>query len=105
MADPFPITRPEMIEAHLRALDRQIARRELSALPGVREVLWQSRELITHLARERQPNDLFSSIMTMLDPGTDETPADLLLMDMINRELERFAEELKPRISRPKGTA
>ena len=48
---------------------------------------------------------LFSSIMSMLDPGTDETPADLSRMDMINRELERFAEELKLRISRPKGTA
>lgn len=41
---------------------------------------------------------LFASIMGMLDPGSDETPADLRRMDLINQELEAFTEELKLRV-------
>lgn len=37
---------------------------------------------------------LWSSIMTMLDPGADETPADMRRMDLIATELENFADEL-----------
>lgn len=44
---------------------------------------------------------LFSSIITMLDPGSEETPGDLQRMDLINAELEAFGEELKARIGKP----
>ena len=38
---------------------------------------------------------LFSSIVSMLDPGTDEiTEADLTRMDLIHKELEAFRLEL-----------
>jgi hypothetical protein len=36
---------------------------------------------------------LFSSIMNMLDPETEETAADMRRMDMINDELNKFAKE------------
>lgn len=48
---------------------------------------------------------LFSSIMAMLEPGVMETPDDLRRMDLINTELEAFGEQLKLRISQPKGQA
>lgn len=38
---------------------------------------------------------LFASIVRMLDPGSDPTKADLRRMDSIERELDRFADELK----------
>lgn len=41
---------------------------------------------------------LFSSIMSILDPGTNPTKADLRRMDLIDRELNAFAEELKTRV-------
>ena len=63
------------IAAHLAALDRQIARRELSALPGLREVLSQSRELITHLARERQPVDQLLDALRLWQWKREETLA------------------------------
>lgn len=48
---------------------------------------------------------LFSSIMTILDPGLDETEADLRRMGQINQELEAFGEELKLKAARPQGSA
>jgi hypothetical protein len=48
---------------------------------------------------------LFSSIMTMLDPGVDEIPADLTRMDLINQELDAFRHELELRVAKPKGSA
>jgi hypothetical protein len=48
---------------------------------------------------------LFSSIMTMLDPGVDETPADLNRMDLINQELDAFRHELELRVAKPAGKA
>jgi hypothetical protein len=46
---------------------------------------------------------LFSSIMTILEPGQDETEADLTRMDLIHKELEVFRKELELRASRPAG--
>ena len=48
---------------------------------------------------------LFSSIMTMLDPGDGESEADLHKMDLIDKELRAFAKEMELRVSRSKGTA
>jgi hypothetical protein len=38
---------------------------------------------------------LFSTVMRILDPGTEPTLADLRKMDQINAELERFLEAYK----------
>ena len=46
---------------------------------------------------------LFSSIMTILEPGQDETEADLTRMDLIHKELEAFGKELELRMSKPAG--
>jgi len=40
---------------------------------------------------------LFASIMAILDPDADPTPADLRRMDLISRELAAYAERLKVR--------
>lgn len=48
---------------------------------------------------------LFFSMMTMLDPGIEETPADLRRMELIDKELRTFGEELKLRVQRPRGSA
>jgi hypothetical protein len=48
---------------------------------------------------------LFSSILTFLDPGTEETAADLRRMGLINAELEAFGKELELRFKRPGGSA
>lgn len=45
---------------------------------------------------------LFSSIMSILEPGAEPTEADLRRMDIINAELEAFTRELKLRLA-PKG--
>jgi len=42
---------------------------------------------------------LFASIMTILDPGSEPTRADLRRMELIHRELEAFATELKLRLT------
>ena len=47
---------------------------------------------------------LFASMLGMLDPGVEETPDDMRRMELIARELETFAEELKLRVSRTKGS-
>jgi hypothetical protein len=38
---------------------------------------------------------LFSSIMNILDPGTEPTEQDLRRMDRINNELDEFVEQMK----------
>lgn len=38
---------------------------------------------------------LFSSILAILDEGTEATPADLQRMTLINEELESFVQELR----------
>ncbi len=48
---------------------------------------------------------LFSSLMTLLDPGMEATDADLHRMDLIHRELEAFGEELKLKVAKPRGSA
>lgn len=42
---------------------------------------------------------LFASIMTILDPGSEPPRADLRRMELIHRELEAFATELKLRLT------
>lgn len=46
---------------------------------------------------------LFSSIMSALDPGKEETPGDIHKMSQIQVELDRFEDELRLRIAKPKG--
>jgi hypothetical protein len=48
---------------------------------------------------------LFSSIMTILDPGADPTTADLRRMELISDELETFGKEMELRMSKPAGTS
>jgi hypothetical protein len=48
---------------------------------------------------------LFTSIMKMLEPGTEETEADLRRIVLIDEELRKFGEELELRVGRPKGSA
>ena len=47
---------------------------------------------------------LFASIMSMLDPGLEETPADLTRMDLIHKELAAFEQELRLRMTKPAGS-
>ena len=48
---------------------------------------------------------LFSSIMTILDPGADPTTTDLRRMELISDELETFGKEMELRMSKPAGTS
>lgn len=48
---------------------------------------------------------LFASIMTILDEDSEPTNADLKRMDLILRELNRFADEVKLTVEPPKGRA
>lgn len=41
---------------------------------------------------------LFSSILTVLDPGSEPTDADMERMNLINKELSDFANELMTRL-------
>jgi hypothetical protein len=42
---------------------------------------------------------LFASIMTILDPGSEPTDADMVRMDKISDELEKFGHEFEAKIS------
>jgi hypothetical protein len=46
---------------------------------------------------------LFSSIMTILDPGLEETEADMNRLSLIATELETFGKELELRVGKPAG--
>jgi len=48
---------------------------------------------------------LFSSIMSILDPGEEPTDDDLRRMDLIDKELREFAKELKLLVDKTSGTA
>lgn len=48
---------------------------------------------------------LFASIMTVLDEGTEETPADMRRMSLIADELEVFRQEMELRAAKPGGSA
>ena len=48
---------------------------------------------------------LFASIMSMLDPGSDETPGDLRRMDQIDRELKKFIKEYSAKHLPTSGSA
>lgn len=47
---------------------------------------------------------LFGSIMTFLESGDEPTDADLKRMEAVHQELEDFAELLKLRLARVKGS-
>lgn len=47
---------------------------------------------------------LFGSIMNILDPGEEESEADLRKMDLIDKELRAFAREMELRVQRTKGS-
>lgn len=46
---------------------------------------------------------VFSSIITMLDPGDDATEADLSRMDLIHREIEEWRAKLDERLNPTQG--
>jgi hypothetical protein len=48
---------------------------------------------------------LFSSLMTIMDPGVEETDADLKKMDLIDKELQKFAREFELKAAKAKGSA
>ncbi len=48
---------------------------------------------------------LFVSIMTILDPGDEETPDDMRRMEMIDKELAEFGRELELRVKRAERNA
>jgi hypothetical protein len=56
---------------------------------------------LERLSRELTDNGahhLFTSIMTILEPGTEPTAKDLKRMDLIDKELRGFRGELEARI-------
>jgi len=48
---------------------------------------------------------LYSSIMSMLDPGTEETPGDMKRMAAIHDELEQFRNLFKAAAMKTEGEA
>lgn len=48
---------------------------------------------------------LFSSMLSIMDPGLEETEADVRRMDLIHRELEAFRKEIELRAAQTKGRA
>jgi len=42
---------------------------------------------------------LFSSIVTILDPGEEPTDAGIHKMDLIDRELQKFAREFELKVA------
>jgi hypothetical protein len=48
---------------------------------------------------------VWSSMMSMLDPGDEPTDADLRRMDLIQRELDEWRGKLSERIDPAKGNA
>ena len=48
---------------------------------------------------------LFSSIMTLLEPGEMETPNDMRRMELIATELAAFGRELELRLAKTGGNA
>jgi hypothetical protein len=48
---------------------------------------------------------LFSSIMVILDPGSEPTEKDLQRMDLIHNELEQWVGKLSERVQPAKGRA
>jgi hypothetical protein len=48
---------------------------------------------------------LFSSIIAMMDPGTEPTDEDLRRMDLIYEELEKFRKEVELRFGPSEGSA
>lgn len=47
---------------------------------------------------------LFASMIGMMDPGSEETPADIRRMDLIHKELEAFRNEMSVLARRAKGS-
>lgn len=91
----------------VREMAEQVIK-ELAARGKVMEGGWQAFLLVSGLqdAPDMQKREmrkayylgaqhLFASIMTMLDPGSDPTDADVHGMDLIQDELKAFTDELR----------
>lgn len=48
---------------------------------------------------------LFSSVMTILDPGDEPTDADLKRMELISNELDEFGRSFELRFGKTSGSA
>jgi len=48
---------------------------------------------------------LFASIMSILEPGQEETEADMRRMDLIDQELQAVSKELALRVAKPQSRA
>lgn len=48
---------------------------------------------------------LFSSIISILEPGEEPTDADLRRLDLIHNELEAFRKQMELRHGHPEGSA
>lgn len=81
--------------------------RELSDRGQIIEGGWRAYELLTGLkdapAIQRHEcrkawylgaQHLFASILSFLEPGTEETPTDMERMDKLDAELKRFMQEM-----------
>ncbi|HEU4344065.1 MAG TPA: hypothetical protein VFU31_21125 [Candidatus Binatia bacterium] len=82
----------KLIEAGFAALRLTVIPADASAI--------QVREM--RMAFMAGAQHLFSSIISVLDPGSEPTDADLRRMNLINAELEAFVQEMKLRVA-PKG--
>ena len=51
-----------------------------------------------------QTRGQFASMLGILDPGLEETPADMRRMDLIHKELAAFEQELRLRMTKPVGS-
>jgi len=58
-----------------------------------------------HMAFMAGAQHLFSSMLTMLDPEEEITEADLKKMDLINKELEVFRNEVMLKFTKSQGSA
>lgn len=58
-----------------------------------------------HEAWQASASHLFTSIMQSLDPGTEETTADLMRMDLLHRETQQIEAMLRLKYGRAVGSA
>jgi hypothetical protein len=70
------------------------------------EAGWVGLRLAVGLANAPPDQHLFSSIMSILEPGEEPTDADLRRMDLISTELEQWHAKLKARVeTKPRPVA
>ncbi|MCG7945817.1 MAG: hypothetical protein N0C84_05665 [Candidatus Thiodiazotropha taylori] len=83
----------KLIEAGFNAL------RELAIAPDAPQV--QVDEM--RLAYMAGAQHLWASIMSVLDPGPDETPGDMMRMEKIQAELDAWQQTLELRLGKTGG--